>query len=79
MLMQTGHGEWVRLEEAEIQRHAPARCHPSVPDYVAHIRIYREFSDKSGVMWQVALSWLVVHPMNGVRALDMAVRAGLRC
>ena len=25
MLMQTGHGEWVRLEEAEIQRHAPAR------------------------------------------------------
>jgi hypothetical protein len=24
MLMQTGHGEWVRLDEAEIQRHPPA-------------------------------------------------------
>jgi len=24
MLMQTGHGEWVRLEEAQIQRAAPA-------------------------------------------------------
>ena len=25
MLMQAGHGEWVRLDEAEIQRHRPAR------------------------------------------------------
>jgi hypothetical protein len=24
MLMQTGHGEWVRLDEGEIQRHRPA-------------------------------------------------------
>jgi hypothetical protein len=24
MLMQTGHGEWVRLDEAKIQRHTPA-------------------------------------------------------
>jgi hypothetical protein len=24
MLMQTGHGEWVRLDEAQIQQHRPA-------------------------------------------------------
>ena len=38
-----------------------------------------EISDKSDLMWQVAISWLVLDLMTDVRGLDTAVRAGPRC